>query len=94
MTSFDRKMAELRLKFVQRCPVEAANLAAARAQHDREELIGRAHKLAGLAGTLGFHEIGSAAAALEEAGEAGYPMDELSRAVIELLEDVDKNPAS
>lgn len=94
MTSFDAKMAELRHKFLQRCPAEAAGLATARSKRDRDEIIGRAHKLAGLAGTLGFHVIGSEAAALEAAGEAGDSIDDLSRALIELLERADENSAS
>ena len=91
MTPFDAKMAELRRKFVQRCPAEAAGLATARAKRDRDEVIGRAHKLAGLAGTLDFNVIGNAAAALEAAGEAGDSIDDLSRALIELLERADEN---
>lgn len=71
MTPLDDKLAELRKRFVARAGEELSDLDAALAAGDREQVVERAHKLAGISGMFGFGDLGRAALELEEAALAG-----------------------
>ena len=66
MTDFEARMAALRARLAERCREDRAAISEALANDNRETLIDRAHKLAGIAGMLGAPELGEAAFALEE----------------------------
>lgn len=71
MSTDDAWLDPLKAKFAVRLASEGdAFLDLARAR-DMEGLIGRAHKLAGLAGMLGAPGVGEAALRLEETARAG-----------------------
>jgi HPt (histidine-containing phosphotransfer) domain-containing protein len=59
-------MAELASRFAERMPQERAAIANALSAGDRETLIDRAHKLAGIAGMFGRPDISTAALELEQ----------------------------
>ncbi|MFO6445940.1 Hpt domain-containing protein [Erythrobacter sp. NE805] len=71
MTSDEDWLAPLRAKFANRLPGEIEALRAAWARRDRETIIERAHKLAGLAGMVGAPEVGETALQLEESARSG-----------------------
>lgn len=64
-------MAALSARFEARAPEERAGIAAALKSGDNRTIVDRAHKLAGIAGMLGFGAVGEAALALEETARAG-----------------------
>ena len=61
----------LRQKFLARLAEEHAAFCALSEAADREGIIARAHKLAGIAGMLGAPQIGEAALLLEETARSG-----------------------
>jgi HPt (histidine-containing phosphotransfer) domain-containing protein len=65
MEEFERRMAVLRERFVERARADAAALQEAAADGDRVALRQLAHGLAGNAGLFGHAELGQAAKALE-----------------------------
>lgn len=65
MEEFERRMAALRDRFVERARADAAALRTAAAKADRAALRQIAHGLAGNAGLFGHAELGQAARALE-----------------------------
>ena len=67
MSDFDVRMAELRARLLVRCRDEHRAIEDAMRAEDRNTLIDRSHKLAGIAGMLGAPEIGEAALELEDA---------------------------
>lgn len=67
MTAFKARMAELRLRFIDRARRDRHRLDEALAARDFGEVQHISHRLAGLAGTFGFHELSHAAAALDDA---------------------------
>ena len=71
MTEFDDKMAELRQRFVDRCPAWLGDLDAALDARDGEAVARLAHRLAGNAGMFGYPELSEAAAELESAAIDG-----------------------
>lgn len=71
MTPLESKLAELAARFAARAPEEREAIAAALASGDRQWVIDRAHKLAGIAGMFGHPHVSEAALALEEAARAG-----------------------
>jgi len=81
--------APLRAKFASRLPEHRESLLAALAADDRERLVGRAHRLAGIAGMMGSAEVGQAALRLEEelrsdkVGDAAFAalIDAIDRAI-------------
>ena len=79
-------MAELQARLPERCRTEHEAIAAAHAANERELLIDRAHKLAGIAGMLGAPEIGEAALDLEETLLAGRDADVATRKLLALLD--------
>ena len=87
MTPLETKMAELRARLAQRCRSEHAALLAAMDRNDREILIDRSHKLAGVAGMLGAPEIGDAALRLEESVLKGDPYEQDAMRLLTLLDE-------
>jgi len=86
MTDFDDRMAALRARMVGRMAEDAAAIEAlARDPAGRAELIDRVHKLAGIAGSLGFPEVSREAKACEQAlagpGEAARIVAPLTAAL-------------
>ena len=71
MSPVEAKLAELAVRFAARASGERAALAAAVAASDRDAIVERAHKLAGIAGMFGHEAIGAAAFSLEEAARRG-----------------------
>lgn len=67
-------LAALRAKFLQRAGDDLAWLDATGGE-PRDELLARAHKLAGAAGVFGYGEVSDAAAALEDAIREDAPFD-------------------
>ncbi|MFY9350224.1 MAG: Hpt domain-containing protein [Sphingobium sp.] len=83
MTDIDARLAQIRSRFRQRCredlaAIEAGDMPAA-------ELQRVAHRMAGMAGTLGMNALGEAARALDAGIGAGEPSLERKRALIEAL---------
>lgn len=64
-------LQEMRERFLARLPAERAALVALRDAGDRQGIVDRAHKLAGIAGTLGAPAVGDAALALDQRAHAG-----------------------
>lgn len=71
MSADEEWLAPLRAKFAGRLTAEVETLRTALTRRDRETIIDRAHKLAGLAGMLGAPEVGEAALQLEETARSG-----------------------
>lgn len=71
MNGEEEWLAPLRAKFYAALPEHREAFLHLHAKGDRDGLIERAHKLAGLAGMLGAPEVGEAALLLEEALRAG-----------------------
>ncbi len=71
MNSDEDWLAPLRAKFTARLSDELAAFLEAEARGDREAIIDRAHKLAGLAGMMGAPAVGEAALLLEETARSG-----------------------
>lgn len=67
---FDERMAALRERFLERARNDATELAAAERAGDGGAVRSIAHKLAGVAGTLGFPQISVMAREVEEAADA------------------------
>ncbi|WP_461160030.1 Hpt domain-containing protein [Sphingobium sp. TomMM35A] len=67
-TDADARMMAVRDKFVARCREERAQLSAPESvrESDLERIGAAAHKIAGLAGTLGFSSLGEAAAQVDQ----------------------------
>lgn len=86
MSGIESKLAELAARFAARAPAERAAIAEALAAGDTSAVIDRAHKLAGIAGMFGHHEIGKAALALEETALAGENCAESGAALLALLD--------
>ena len=80
-------MAQIRQRFLAKVPEERATLAEALRQatsgEGRDALAQLAHRLKGSAGTFGFHEISSAAAALERAAKSPDDPVEAPAAVLD-----------
>ena len=87
MTPLETKMAELQARLAQRCRSEHAALRAAMDRNDRQILIDRSHKLAGMAGMLGASEIGHAALRLEESALKGDPYEQEAMRLLALLDE-------
>lgn len=82
MSSDEDWLAPLRTKFAGRLAGEVEVLRTAWARRDRNTVIDRAHKLAGLAGMVGAPEVGEAALQLEETARSGADFaEELSRLI-------------
>jgi HPt (histidine-containing phosphotransfer) domain-containing protein len=86
VSGIESKLAELAARFAARAPAERAAIAEALAAGDTQEVIDRAHKLAGIAGMFGHHEVGQAALALEEAAMAGEDCAQPGAALLALLD--------
>ncbi|WP_126176923.1 Hpt domain-containing protein [Tsuneonella rigui] len=86
MSGIESKLAELAARFAARAPAERAAIAEALAAGDTQEVIDRAHKLAGIAGMFGHHEVGQAALALEEAAMASEDCAQPGAALLALLD--------
>lgn len=82
---FDERMAALRERFLERAASDRVALAAAGEAGDFAAIRDLAHRLAGVAGTLGFPEISVLARALEDAGGA-----EIAPALDRLLTSIDR----
>jgi HPt (histidine-containing phosphotransfer) domain-containing protein len=88
VSGIESKLAELAARFAARAPAERAAIADALAARDTPAVIDRAHKLAGIAGMFGPHEIGQAALALEEAALTGEHCAEPGAALLALLDNL------
>jgi len=86
VTPLEAKMAELEARFLSRLPEERAGFCASLASDDREGIVERAHKLAGIAGMLGAAELGDAARELEEAALAGEEFAEVAERLLTLMD--------
>ena len=73
-------------RFAERMPQERAAIANALSAGDRETLIDRAHKLAGIAGMFGRPDIGTAALELEQHLLASADYVEETERLLDLLE--------
>jgi len=71
MSSDNDWLAPLKAKFANRLAGEVEALRTAWARRDRDTVIDRAHKLAGIAGMVGAPEVGEAALQLEETARSG-----------------------
>lgn len=85
MTPFEAKLAELRSKLTARLVDEHTAFVRLLAENGREEMLVRAHKLAGIAGMLGAPEVGELARALDEATVTGADFAEKADQLITLL---------
>lgn len=86
MSPLEAKMAELEARFLSRLPEERAELSVSLADDDREGIVERAHKLAGIAGMLGAAELGDAARELEEVARAGGAFAEAAERLLALMD--------
>lgn len=86
MTDLEGKLAELAARFTGRLPQERAAIVDALSAGDREMLIERAHKLAGIAGMFGRSDIGSAALELEQRVLADGDCEDEAARLLDLLE--------
>lgn len=86
MTDLDSKIAALASRFAERMPRERAAIADALSAGDRETLIDRAHKLAGIAGMFGRPDIGTVALELEQRLLAHDDHIEEAERLLDLLE--------
>lgn len=85
MTPLEAKLAELRSKLTARLADEHAAFVRLLAENDRDEMVVRAHRLAGIAGMLGAPEVGELARALEESPLMGTDFAEKADRLIMLL---------
>jgi HPt (histidine-containing phosphotransfer) domain-containing protein len=69
VSNLDAALAPIRQRFLVRCGEDAAALRAAMAIEDYNDARLLSHRIAGLAGTIGFSDISEAATNLEEAIE-------------------------
>jgi HPt (histidine-containing phosphotransfer) domain-containing protein len=79
------KLADLAARFAERLPAERAAIAEALSAGDREKLVDRAHKLAGIAGMFGRSDIGTAALELEERVRADADFQDEAARLLALL---------
>nr|WP_237489195.1 Hpt domain-containing protein [Tsuneonella aeria] len=82
----DSRIAALASSFAERMPGERAAIANALSAGDRDTLIDRAHKLAGIAGMFGRSDIGTAALELEQRLLASTDYVEETERLLDLLE--------
>lgn len=85
MSDIDARLAQLRTRFRQRCRDDLAIMEA----DDRpaEELQRIAHRVAGMAGTLGMLELGKAAITLDQVMNAGLSYLDAKHAFVCALRD-------
>lgn len=83
MTDMDAQLAQIKTRFRQRCREDLAAMEAD--DMPTAELQRVAHRIAGMAGTLGMNALGEAARALDGGIGAGEPSREGKRALIEAL---------
>ena len=90
MTDFADKMAELRQRFVARCPAWLEDLGAALDACDDQAVAALAHRIAGNAGMFGYPELSEVAAELENAAIDGdhQKVATLGERLAGMLEDV------
>ena len=86
MSGIESKLAELAARFAARASAERTAIADALAADNTAAVIDHAHKLAGIAGMFGHHEVGQAALTLEEAALAGEDCAEPGTALLALLD--------
>lgn len=86
MNALEERIAALAAKFAGGAPEQREALSAALAAGDSATLVARAHKLAGIAGMVGYGEIGEAALALEDAALAGQDIAAPAAALLALLD--------
>jgi HPt (histidine-containing phosphotransfer) domain-containing protein len=86
VTALEGKLAELAKRFAERLPEERRSIADALSAGDREALIDRTHKLAGIAGMFGQSEIGAAAQELEQRILADADFGAEAARLLDLLE--------
>ncbi|MGZ8335371.1 MAG: Hpt domain-containing protein [Allosphingosinicella sp.] len=82
-------MAALRARFVARSVVDLGLLRQALEERDWDATERICHRIAGIAGTVGFGSVSVAASELEEAvacGGGSGPIEALAKALIDLLE--------
>jgi HPt (histidine-containing phosphotransfer) domain-containing protein len=82
------KLDDLRQRFADRAPAQAAQLRAAVEAGDVEAVAALAHKLAGIAGMVGYPQIGEASLDVEERVIDGKDAGEAVRRLLALLEGV------
>lgn len=88
MSTLERRLGELRLRFVERAARDRVKLQEALEGGDLEEVEQLCHRLAGLAGTFGFTAAGDAASALEAAVQEGAADAALVRQLFDQLDAV------
>lgn len=88
MSTLERRLGELRARFVERAARDRVKLRDALERGDLEEVEQLCHRLAGLAGTFGFAAAGDAASALEAAVQDGSPDAALVRQLYDQLDAV------
>ena len=86
MTPLDAKMAELRTRLADRFAEDRRVFAQLVEVDDREAIVDRAHRLAGIAGMLGAPDVGAAALALEDAARTDGTFAEEARRLLALLD--------
>lgn len=87
MTPLEAKMAELKGRLAGRMAEESAAFTGLLEERDRDGIVIRAHKLAGIAGMLGAPDIGEAARELEEAALTGGDYRPQAEALLAQLQD-------
>lgn len=87
MTADEEWLDALKAKFAVRLSTESSAFLALQASGDREGIIARAHKLAGLAGMMGAPEVGEMALQLEEAALAGGNFDTQFAALLAAIDE-------
>lgn len=85
----DERISALRSRFVQRARDDRAALQLCREQNDRVSVRDLAHRLAGVAATFGFPEIGNAAFEVQDALDRDKSEDALAEAVDRLIDLLD-----
>lgn len=90
MTDINAALAPIRERFRSRCAEDAASLRSALAQEEDALARSLSHRLAGLAGTIGFPDISNAAADLEEAIDAALPRARVAEEAAALLALLDR----
>ena len=83
--TLEEKLAELSARFAARAGPEAEALGQAIVADDRDEVISRAHKLAGVAALMGQPKIGAAALNLEETALDGKDYRKLGERLCAML---------
>ena len=95
MTDFADKMAELRQRFVARCPAWLEDLGAALDACDDQAVAALAHRIAGNAGMFGYPELSEVAAELENAAIDGDHQKNQARGSLEAspIDPANRRPA-